>query len=92
MKQYSPLQSCSERLIAAARIILAISALLVIWLDPSQPTRHEGIAYAALWGYIMYALALALRAWCTPIVSTAVRVMTLAFDLTIFAGLTFLPS
>jgi signal transduction histidine kinase len=87
MQQYSPQERRYERVIAAARVILAIAALLVIWLDPDQPARHEGVTYAALCGYIVYALALSLSIWRTPIVSPVVRIMTLAGDFIIFAGL-----
>jgi hypothetical protein len=34
--QFSP-QSRTERLIGAGRVVLAVSSLFAIWLDPLQP-------------------------------------------------------
>ena len=35
----SPQQSRIEQLIAITRVVMAVAALLAIWLDPSQPAR-----------------------------------------------------
>jgi signal transduction histidine kinase len=56
--QYSR-QSRAEFLIAVARLVLAAFSLLAIWLDPSEPSRFEEIAYALLGGYVAYSLLLA---------------------------------
>ncbi len=57
--QYSR-QSRAEFLIAMARLVLAAFSLLAIWLDPSEPSRYEQVAYALLWGYVAYSLLLAI--------------------------------
>lgn len=47
-----------ERLIAVARLLLALFAILAIWLDPTQPALDPAIAYALLAAYLAYAAAL----------------------------------
>ena len=57
-------QSRTERLIAGARVILSIAALVTLWFDPTQPPRYA-IAYDFLGAYIVYSIALAALAWRT---------------------------
>jgi signal transduction histidine kinase len=52
------------RKISLMRVILAFSALLVIYIDPSEPNRFVGLTYLALAGYGIYSIviwALAVR-------------------------------
>jgi signal transduction histidine kinase len=44
----------SERLIAFLRLALAAGALMVIFIDPTQPSRHWQVAYAAFVLYLLY--------------------------------------
>lgn len=44
------------RKISAMRVVLAFSALLVIYLDPTEPNRFVGPTYLALTAYGLYAL------------------------------------
>lgn len=82
--QYSP-QSRAERLIAAARVVLAAFSFLAIWLDPSEPTRYAQTAYAILAIYVGYALLTALLVWrSTAPLGRQVFVMH-AFDLGVFS-------
>jgi signal transduction histidine kinase len=46
--------SIENRMIAAMRIVLASSALLIIYLDPSEPDRYVPITYGALLLYTAY--------------------------------------
>jgi signal transduction histidine kinase len=46
-----------ERVLAAARVFLALSGLLAIYLDPTEPTRYSHAAYGLLFGYVLYAVA-----------------------------------
>lgn len=55
---YTP-QSRPERLIAAGRVVLAAASLFAVWLDPSEPARHAGLAYSLLALYLAYAAAVA---------------------------------
>ncbi len=50
---YSP-QSRAERLIAGGRVVLAVSSLFAVWLDPSEPAKYAGIAYSLLVSYVVY--------------------------------------
>ena len=46
------------RMISAMRVLLALSALLVIYIDPSEPDRLVFLTYLALVGYAIYSLVL----------------------------------
>ncbi|OHV72731.1 histidine kinase [Ensifer sp. LCM 4579] len=48
------------RLVAISRLILAIFALLAIYIDPTQPARSSEIAYFVLAAYVIHSGALAL--------------------------------
>jgi hypothetical protein len=47
-----------ERVLATARLFLASSALLAIYLDPTQPTHYAAVAYGLLALYLLYSLLL----------------------------------
>lgn len=53
-----PTLAIDDRMIAAMRVALASSALLIIYLDPTQPDRFVDITYAALVLYTIYSGAL----------------------------------
>jgi signal transduction histidine kinase len=46
------------RKISVMRVILAFSALLVIYIDPSEPNRFVGPTYLALAGYGIYSIVI----------------------------------
>ncbi len=46
------------RLIGAMRLLLAVSALIFIWIDPLEPDRFVKLTYAALVLYVLYSFAL----------------------------------
>src|SRR5262245_9563210 len=48
----------SERVLAIGRAFLTVSALVAIYLDPSEPARLREITYAVLLGYAAYSLGL----------------------------------
>ena len=50
----SLLESVDDRMVCRMRLILALSALLIIYIDPSQPDRHVTITYGALLLYSAY--------------------------------------
>jgi signal transduction histidine kinase len=56
----------AERPIAAARVLLAVSSLFAIWLDPAEPQRYVTATYALLATYVAYALAILPFAWRRP--------------------------
>ncbi len=48
----------ARRLVAVSRLVLAIFALLAIYIDPTQPARNSEIAYFILAAYVIYSGAL----------------------------------
>lgn len=48
------IESVDERLVNVTRFILALSALIIIYVDPSEPDRLVNITYAALALYTVY--------------------------------------
>jgi signal transduction histidine kinase len=85
-----PGQIRSERLIATTRVVMAVTPLLAIWLDPYHPGRETQIVYAALTCYIVYALALALLAWRAVVSLLRLKLTTHALDLAFFSLLIYL--
>ena len=47
-------ESVDDRLVALARSIPALSALIIIYVDPSEPDRLVNITYAMLVLYSVY--------------------------------------
>jgi len=54
------------RLIAPMRLVLAATALLIIYVDPSQPDRLERLTYSLLIGYTAYSGLILLLALAAP--------------------------
>jgi signal transduction histidine kinase len=54
----SALESVDDRMIGLMRLILALSALLIIYIDPSEPDRFVAITYGALVAYSLYSAVL----------------------------------
>jgi len=52
------LESVDDRMIGLMRLILALSALLIIYIDPSEPDRLVAITYGALVAYSLYSAVL----------------------------------
>jgi signal transduction histidine kinase len=53
-----------ESVLASARVFLASSALVAIFLDPTEPSRYTTLAYGLLIGYVLYSvLILLLLRW-----------------------------
>jgi signal transduction histidine kinase len=46
-----------ERVLAVGRAFLTVSALVAIYLDPTEPTRLRGVTYTVLLLYALYSLA-----------------------------------
>jgi signal transduction histidine kinase len=87
--QYSP-QGRAERLIAGGRVVLAASALIAVWLDPSPSARGEATAFAVLSAYVGYAAILAGLAWRTAPPPPGLRLATHVVDLGVFALVMYL--
>src|SRR5262245_52792712 len=52
----------TDRTLAGLRLLLSISALLIIVIDPTEPSRFRSLTHAALVGYILYSFAIYLIA------------------------------
>jgi signal transduction histidine kinase len=51
-------ESVDERMVCLMRLVLSLSALIIIYIDPSEPDRFVAATYAALTLYILYSAAL----------------------------------
>ncbi|MGQ0749212.1 MAG: sensor histidine kinase [Betaproteobacteria bacterium] len=56
-------ETVDARMLALVRCVLAYSALAIIYVDPSEPTRLVEVTYASLAAYCLYATLLALASW-----------------------------
>lgn len=74
-----------ERLIGAGRLVLAVSSLFAIWLDPSEPAKYAGVAYGLLIAYVVYATVVAALVWEAEALQNRWQVVSHAFDLTFFS-------
>ena len=63
-------ETVDARLLVLVRCVLAFSALAIIWIDPSEPTRLVEVTYASLAAYCLYSTLLALvsyrQGWPPP--------------------------
>jgi signal transduction histidine kinase len=54
-------ESVDDRMVCLMRLVLSLSALVIIYNDPSEPDRFVTATYAALTLYILYSAVLYLR-------------------------------
>src|SRR5262245_16467823 len=54
MADKQTIESVDERLINLTRFVLALSALIIIYVDPSEPDRLVNITYTTLALYTVY--------------------------------------
>src|ERR1041385_9355480 len=54
MMQRQTIESVDERLVNLKRLILALSALIIIYIDPSEPDRLVNVTYTTLALYTVY--------------------------------------
>lgn len=59
-------ETFEQRAVAALRLVLASSALGVVWIDPIQPARFASATYAVLCLYTVYSAALYARSLSAP--------------------------
>ena len=48
----------TERTIAVARVVLAVTALFAVWFDPAEPAQYGALTYALFWTYAAYSAGL----------------------------------
>jgi signal transduction histidine kinase len=51
----------TDRTLAALRVVLSISAVVILYLDPAEPSRFAALTYAAVLAYVAYAVAVYFR-------------------------------
>jgi signal transduction histidine kinase len=83
-------QSRAERLVATGRLVLAVASLAAIYLDPFEPARHAGTAYALLAIYTIYAAALVVVGELTSGTWFRWQVTTHIIDLAVFSAINYL--
>src|SRR5262249_791516 len=49
-----------EGVLATARAILAVTALVAIYIDPSEPSRYHAVAYFLFVAYVVYSIGILL--------------------------------
>jgi len=56
-REWMVLESVDDRMVALMRLILAASALIIIFIDPSEPDRLVAVTYGVLVVYTIYSTA-----------------------------------
>lgn len=85
----------SERLIAVARIALAITSVFAIWIDPAEPARFAQLTYSLHWVYVVYSIQIAVFMWLRWRGVDQLPIVTQIFDIiafSVFQYLTLGPS
>ena len=70
-----------ERVLATVRIVLAVSALVAIYYDSTQPRRYATLAYALLLMYVAYAIGVYIAIPRRPVVSNRTSLVIHAIDI-----------
>jgi signal transduction histidine kinase len=84
-------QSRAERLIATARLVLALASLVAIYVDPIESSRQTmAPALLILFGYVVYAAALCIWNFLSVGYDARLPLLTHSFDLVIFTIINFL--
>ncbi len=65
--------SGDEFMIAAMRLLLALSGLLIIYIDPSEPDRYVALTYSPLVFYVVYSATLCILALRHSLLLRSVR-------------------
>ncbi|HEX6086662.1 MAG TPA: histidine kinase [Thermoanaerobaculia bacterium] len=86
---YTP-HARAERLIATGRLVLALSSLAAVYLEPSTPAQYQRATYTLLSVYAVYAIAIAFVAWRAPVPPARWRLLSHALDLVLFSVFVYL--
>jgi signal transduction histidine kinase len=84
--------SVEDRMIAGMRLVLALSALLIIWLDPRQPDRLVNITNTALVLYSLYSVIICCVVWRSSELARRIRAWSYWADIGSYAVLIALCS
>ncbi|MHB8908875.1 MAG: sensor histidine kinase [Syntrophales bacterium] len=78
-----------ERFVTLGRALLAVCALLAVWLNPMEPVKHTWTTYYLLFGFVCYSVLIVLAVWCLDVTWTRLPVISHGIDLILFALLMF---
>lgn len=78
-----------ERLIVVGRIVLAVLSLLVMQLDPYEPSKYSDITYVLLTVYLGYSLLMIPLVWSWALRLEMVGLVSHIIDVAIFTLLAF---
>ncbi|HSQ21058.1 MAG TPA: histidine kinase [Blastocatellia bacterium] len=84
--------SVEDRMIAGMRLVLALSGLLIIWLDPVEPDRLVHVTYAALVLYTLYSAIICWLVWRSREQARRIRAWSYRADVASYALLVALSS
>lgn len=86
---YTP-HARAERLIAIGRLVLALSSLGAVYIEPSTPAQFQRATYGLLVIFTVYAMVVAVIAmrWAVP--SARMRLLSHVFDLVMFSIFVYL--
>lgn len=85
---YSP-KVRTERLIVVGRIILAVLSLLVMWLDPGNPSQFNVTSYLLLIAYLGYSLLMLPLVWALSLQVDKIGLITHIVDIALFTSLVY---
>jgi len=80
----------AERLIAVSRTVLAVFALLTVWIDPREPAKHADISYFLLASYAAYSTVLLVVVWTSHAAVKPLRLVTQVLDLVLYTVFIYL--
>jgi signal transduction histidine kinase len=81
-----------ERLIGAARVVLAVFSLFAVWIDPTEPAKYAELAYTLMLAYVGYAATAAAVVWRSEAVARWWPIVTHAIDLIFFSLFIFVTA
>ena len=79
----------TERVIAAARVVLAASGLFAVWLDPAEPVRYTAVTYGVHALYLAYSVCLLPLAW-SGFMGVRLALLLHAVDIVLFSVFQYL--
>lgn len=82
----------AERIVGTARLVLAVSSLTAVYLDPSDPAKYAALAYSILVGYAIYSCVLLVVIRRSLAWSRLFGVATHAIDLLLFSTILYFTS
>lgn len=86
---YTP-HARAERLIAIGRLVLALSSLGAVYIEPSTPAQFQRATYGLLLIFTIYAMVAAVFAMRSAVPSARMRLLSHVSDLVIFSIFVYL--